>query len=76
MTIKDKLILYIYKKGDEIETDYENHQHFIRFHKVDEVDFLEMIIRKVRRDTYNEILADFMAILSMSDKYQFGENKK
>ena len=71
MTFKDKLIIYIFNKGEIIEREYNEHINFLRFHQIDEVDLLETIIRKTRKDAYNEILTDIMMLLSTGDREQF-----
>lgn len=64
MTTKDKIIVYLYNKGNQVEGDFEEHTHYMRFHKLDEVDYLESIIRKVRKDTVKEIVDDLMKLLT------------
>lgn len=76
MNFKDKLIMYLYNKSTAIEIDYQEHIQYTRFHNLDEVDYLESIIRKVRRDTYDEIRQDIYTLLSLSDKTQINDLQK
>lgn len=65
MTYKDKAMLYLLKKSDIADNDFNEHLQFIRYHKVDEVDYLELIIKKVRKDTTAEILRDMLNLLKV-----------
>ncbi|MBQ9919993.1 MAG: hypothetical protein IJO49_04115 [Clostridia bacterium] len=65
MTYKDKVILYLLKRSDIADNDFNEHLQFIRYHKVDEVDYLELIIKKVRKDITAEILRDLMNLLKV-----------
>ena len=64
MTFKDKVIIYLYNKGEILDRDKVEHTNYIRFHNVDEVDMLETIIRKVRSDLFSEISHDIMNLLN------------
>ena len=70
MKFKDKILIYLHNKSSLIDSEYNEHINYSRYHNVDEVDYLELIIRKVRRDTYYEISKDIFALLSLSDKAQ------
>lgn len=79
MNFKDKVLLYLYRKSDIIDNEYDEHIHFTRYHKADEVDHLESIIRKVRRDTFRELEKDIYALLTLSEKNELidrGKNTK
>lgn len=64
MTFKDKLIKYLFNKQNRIDEEYDNILHTVRFSRNDEVDYLECIIAKVRKDLIKEIIGDIMSILS------------
>ena len=66
MNKKDMILTCIYNKCDLAEKEYEEYMNFIRYHNADEVDMLEHIIRKIRRDTLRELLRDIMHILSLT----------
>ena len=67
MTFKDKVILYLYNKGEILDRDKLEHVNYMRFHNVDEVDMLETIIRKVRCDLFSEISSDIMTLMSIGE---------
>lgn len=60
------IIQYLYNKTDLMENQYEEYQNFIRYANVDEVEMLEHLIRKVRRDLMREVLRDIMHIISLT----------
>ena len=68
MTFRDKLFLYFNNRGTAIENDYAELVSQMRYRAKDEVDYLELIIAKVRKDTFNEILGDIFSILKLSGK--------
>lgn len=68
MTFKDKLIIYLHNKSSKLDDDYTENSAYYRYRKPDEVDYLELIIRKVRKDLFNEIVQDIMLILNTSKK--------
>lgn len=76
MTFKDRLLMYISNKSSVIDNEYDEHLQFMRYHSVDEVDHLESIIRKVRRDALREFTKDIFALMSLSDRGQVDELKQ
>lgn len=60
------IIQYLYNKTDLMENQFEEYQNFIRYANVDEVEMLEHLIRKVRRDLMREVLKDIMHIISLT----------
>ncbi len=66
MTKKDMILTCIYNKCDTAEREFEEYRDHIRYHNADEVEMLEHIIRKIRRDTLREVLRDVMHILSLT----------
>ena len=65
MTTKDKLLGYFYMTGSRLEEEYKEHLHYMRYHRIDEVDCMETIIRKTRLDTFNEVLRQVVALLGV-----------
>ena len=65
MNFKDKTMLYLLKRSDIADDDFNQTLQFVRYHKVDEVDYLELIIKKVRKDITAEILRDVMNLLKV-----------
>ena len=47
-------------RSDKADDDYNEHLQHYRYHKCDEVDLLELIIKKVRKDVLNEVFRDIM----------------
>lgn len=62
MTFKDKLIIYLYNKQNQLELDAENSRNFARFHRCDQIDYLECIIADTRKNLVQEIIDDIMAL--------------
>lgn len=60
MTFKDNTLLYLMNRSDKADDDYNEHLQHYRYHKCDEVDLLELIIKKVRKDVLNEVFRDIM----------------
>ena len=65
MKFKDKLIVYLYKKQNSIEEEYQNHVEFIKYRRKDENDYLESIILLTRKNLIGEIIRDIMLILKV-----------
>lgn len=65
MTLKDKVLAAFYNATLQEEQAYEEHLHYIRFHRIDEVDCLETVIRKTRLDCYNEMLSRLLFVLGI-----------
>lgn len=66
MNKKDLILTCVYNKCDIAEQEYENYLQNLRYSSPDEVDILEHLIRKIRRDTLRELLRDIMHILSLT----------
>lgn len=65
MTFKDKLIIYLYNKSSRVDLEFHQQQHNLRYRVPDEVDYMEAIIAKVRRDMYNEIAGEILSLLKL-----------
>jgi hypothetical protein len=68
MTFKDKILVYIHNKSSQLEKEFEDTVNHQRYRKLDEYDYLESIMLKVRKDTFNEFVSDIMRIIGISDK--------
>lgn len=66
MTFKDKLILYLHNKSITIDNDLQENVNFFRYRRLDEVDYLELIIKKARKDLFDEVLSDIMNIMKIT----------
>lgn len=62
MTLKDKLIIYLYHKGNEIERETEL-LYDMRFHKMDSLDLYELMRRKVYVSVWQSFLNDLYKIV-------------
>ncbi len=60
MTLRDNLYEYLYLKGERIDGYYEQLRSQYRIIDADEVDYIEMIIAKTRRDLFREIVHDIL----------------
>ena len=68
MDMKSTILLYLVNKCDDAENRFNYLREFYRFHDIDEVDMIEHLIAKVRRDTIREILTDITNILKIRIK--------
>ncbi len=71
MTFKDKIFVYLLHKSQFLDNDYDSQKSYYRYRNCDEVDYLECIIKKARKDLINEIMTDIISIISTQDKEQF-----
>ena len=60
MTLRDNIYQYLYLKGDRIENYYDTLVENYRVLKADELDYVELIIAKARRDLFREIQNDIL----------------
>lgn len=60
---KVTVIQYLYNRTTRLEEDYNSKLSFYRYHKTDEVDWLELIIAKARKDLMQEICKDLNDLL-------------
>lgn len=75
MKFKEKLLVYIWNKSSQLEKEYEDTRNYQRYRPLDENDYLESIIQKVRKDTFNEFVSDIMTIFKLDHLAQ-GTAKK
>lgn len=66
MSYKTLILEYLIRKTEQLEDEYSEYQDFCRYANSDEVELLEQIIRKVRRDLMRQTLRDIMNILSLT----------
>jgi len=57
------VLQYLYNRSTVIEEDYVSKLSYNRFHSTDELDWLELIIAKARKDLMNEISKDLNNLL-------------
>lgn len=65
MTKRELIFLYFYNLSDKLDNDYDQLVLNNRSRKSDEVDYLELIIAKTKKDTINSVLVDVMKILGL-----------
>lgn len=65
MDIKSTILLYLMNQSDNLDNRYSELRDYIRYHKADEVDYIELIIAKARKDLFDEIRADLTNIIKM-----------
>lgn len=68
MDMKTTILLYLMNISDTADNRYNEIRDFSRYHNVDEVELIEQIIAKVRRDTINEIKTDLVTLLKIKIK--------
>lgn len=68
MDMKSTMLLYLMNVSDDADNRYNQIRDFSRYHNVDEVDLIEQVIAKVRRDTINEIKTDIVNLLKIKIK--------
>lgn len=67
MTIKDKIIIYLYNKGNELEIEKETVKNQRRYEVMDSLDLYENMRADIRIEALNEIIRDLMRILVFCD---------
>lgn len=63
MTIKDKLMVYIYRKMTQLENDKEEIKHQLRFQPMDSLDMYELMRNDIRINTWNEFVKELFEIV-------------
>lgn len=66
MNYKLSVIEYLINKTELYEREFDEYKDFCRYANADEVELLEQIIRKIRRDLMRETLRDIMRIFSLT----------
>lgn len=62
------VIQYIYNRSSVLESEYYSKLDHFRYHRADEVDYLEIIIAKARNDLMKEISQDLNNLLAIKGK--------
>lgn len=68
ISYKIAIIKYLYERQIRLEDEYNAKTNYFRYHRADEVDYLEIIIAKARKDLINEISKDLNNLLAFTDK--------
>ena len=64
MTFKDKLFVYIYNKSTEIEHEEKDLKNSLRLSALDNLDHYEILLHRVRLQSWNEFIDDLYRILT------------
>lgn len=63
MTIKDKIIIYIYNKSNDIEMQTEQLNHQLRYYPMDSLEMYEIMRQKVYVTAWKEFLDELFKIV-------------
>lgn len=63
MNLRDKLMIYIYRKGTQIEDEEKDLKTSLRLSALDNLDHYEILLHRVRIQAFNEFLTDLYNIL-------------
>ena len=66
MKLKDKLILYIYHKGTEIEQEERDLKTSLRLSALDNLDHYEILLHRIRLQAFNEFVDDLYTLVFSS----------
>ncbi len=66
MKLKDKLILYIYHKGTEIEQEERDLKTSLRLSALDNLDHYEILLHRIRLQAFTEFVADLYTLVFIS----------
>lgn len=67
MTLKDKMILYVYHKGNELENEKETLNSQRRYQVMDTLDMYENMRSEIRINAFNEFVQDLFKIIMYCD---------
>lgn len=63
MTIKDKMLVYIYRKTCEIEQEEKDLKMTLRLSALDNLDHYEILLHRIRLQSWNEFIDDLYKIV-------------
>lgn len=63
MGIKDKLIIYVYNKGNELEQEEKDLKTSLRMSALDNLDHYEILLHRIRIQAWNEFIKDLYQIV-------------
>lgn len=66
MTIKDKILVWIYHKSNKIEDEREELRINRRYYPMESLDLYEQMRQQIRLDTWKEFLSELMQIVMYS----------
>lgn len=63
MGFKDKLIIYVYNKGNELEQEEKDLKTSLRMSALDNLDHYEILLHRIRIQAWNEFINDLYRIV-------------
>ena len=63
MTVKDKLMIYIYRKMTDLENEKEAIRRQVRFQPMDSLDMYEVMLTDIRVNAWNEFMHELFEIV-------------
>lgn len=63
MTLRDKMVIYIYNKGNELEQEEKDLKTSLRLSALDNLDHYEILLHRIRIQAWNEFIKDLYQIV-------------
>lgn len=63
MTLRDKMVIYIYNKGNELEQEEKDLKTSLRMSALDNLDHYEILLHRIRIQAWNEFIKDLYRIV-------------
>ena len=63
MTVKDKIMIYLYRKLNDLENEKNSINYSLRFQPMDSLDMYELMRNEVRISAWNEFVDDIYKII-------------
>ena len=63
MSLKDKLIVYIYNKTNQLEQERSELKYSLRHRPTDELDLYEILVDRIRVEVWDEYIRDLYNIV-------------
>lgn len=68
MTFKDKILVYLYNKSCELESEKKDMDYNRRYRPMDSLDMYEIMRSDIRIQSWNEFVDELMKIVLLSEK--------
>lgn len=63
MTLKDKLMIFVYNKGNQLEEEEKDLKTSLRLSVLDNLDHYEILLQRIRIQAWNEFIKDLYNIV-------------
>ena len=63
MTLKDKLMIFVYNKGNQLEEEEKDLKTSLRLFVLDNLDHYEILLQRIRIQAWNEFIKDLYNIV-------------